>query len=236
VIQRWRPTRVTGLEVWNHPIPTATGMLPAYQALQVPALRQLTVETVHHARGGGSLWLAGGGAKSVFHVVPEYVHIPSGPQFAAHRGGHAWLRSHGQDGLVVDVGQTSIKLSTADGRRATIDRPAHFPAVTVADAPPSNPVELGNHAKRWLKQLLGTWPAKGIVLALPCEVYDNLRLGNSTWAGWQGTYAHGMVPTSFDNIWVINDAELAAVTARDELGPCLVLTVGFALGGARVHG
>lgn len=260
-IRRFRPEGVRPLEIWD--APAGEGKLherigaPLLDAVAgdpergearavelllealVPFLRRLHAEHAFEvAFLGGGLTLLEGLPPALPAAEPFALQLSGHGRFAAAPGGRAILARIGRPrGVVVDVGQTSVKVS-APARRTLVEREdGRSDVASVADA------------------IVRGIPAEGdaaMVLALPCELDDALVPGNSTYAGWEGDA--GLVPRLVQAVrdrlpdrhplrgddaafLVLNDAELVAVSGACELpGRKLVaLTLGHGPGAA-LHG
>jgi hypothetical protein len=186
--------------------------------------------------------LVGGGAGE---VVWTSARVPAQQaadgEHCAEQGGLAILARLGVRGLVVDLGQSRLKVSGAQRRVYSRD----FAQIPVS----RRPVELTGRAAlvafvaAALREAADEALPGAIVLALPCELAPDGALGTCSYP-WRagdtivpeilGAAGLAEVPTV-----LINDAELAAlgVAARGPSdgpcgGPTLVLTVGFGVGGA----
>jgi hypothetical protein len=162
--------------------------------------------------------------------------------FVGERGGNALL-GDGGSGVVVDVGQTAIKLS-ARGRRLVRARDLDLLPLELIDpggAPPRPEPRRLERAADFIGGAIAEFGSRGdrIVLALPCPVDDACVPGPCTY-GWQGEAGlvtailerSGLAPSE---VLVLNDAELAGETALLERdAPMLVLTLGFGPGAALV--
>jgi hypothetical protein len=227
---RVRPAGITALELWDLAVDGkslfAARHDPDFGARLARAVRLLrkTQQFVH-------LWIGGGGAARA--RLPAELAAAGLPftisplgQFAAAPGGLALAGTPRP--LVVDVGQTAIKLMWRDGQ-LRVDRQEERPDLRAFIA--------GAIARA--RALAG--PIDGVVLALPSEIDDALVPGACSYAELGGdaqlvadVLARARlcdVPTR-----VLNDAELAAVTAQREVPslPALVLTLGYGVGGALV--
>jgi hypothetical protein len=191
--------------------------------------------------------VAGGGAVddvvSALHgIVPAVA--ANDPLWLGERGGRALVHNAGGevDGcLVVDVGQTSIKRSwrgQRERRPRDLDRiPLEMNARTPAIRIPAR-----RETVAFLARALGCTPAPtSVVLGLPCEIDDALRVAGCSYP-WDDD-DDDLIPSLLSTAWigrdvtvlVLNDAELAAVGVddeRDDDGATLVLTVGLGLGAA----
>ena len=153
-------------------------------------------------------------------------------RFVGERGGQ---QVGGPSAVVVDVGQTAIKVS-GNGPRRIHERPPR-------QVPPGQLDADGiEHIRRVLAAELATTPSWApVVVAVPGEVGDDLTLGHSSygWSGRAGLLGQLLPPGAATTrpVWILNDVELAAESARAEIAPapgqaCLVVTLGFAPGGA----
>jgi hypothetical protein len=139
----------------------------------------------------------------------------------------------GTSAAIFDVGQTAIKVSRG-GLRQVHDRPPAERAQDGCDL--AGIAFIKGTLASGLKAAEAGAPA---VLAVPGEVGDDLTLGLSNYR-WQGRpgLIRDLLPSADDReVLVLNDAELAAESARLEVSPtrgkrCFVLTLGHAPGGA----
>ncbi len=133
------------------------------------------------------------------------------------------------DALVIDVGQTQIKISYGE-KRETFARDYDL-------------LPVGKHSKKgslldYIKQSLPSIQPEHIILALPCYIHDDLTLGGSSYAEMKQnpTLLHDLTLTYPTAKWqVINDAELATLCVNDCREKTLVLTLGFGIGGCIVE-
>ncbi|WP_143141479.1 hypothetical protein [Nannocystis exedens] len=184
--------------------------------------------------------LAGGAAG---HVRWDSSRVPAvcapEPERCAERGGLAVLA--GARGLVVDLGQSRLKILAGDGRRWS--SPRDLAAIPIS----TRPVDGAGRAALIAFVAAGLRAAAGagcerIVMALPCEIAPDGALGTCSYPWGAGepiveaflaAAGLGAVPTL-----LVNDAELAAIgVAEDGVAPgvTLVLTLGFGVGGALVE-
>src|SRR5262249_23032433 len=152
-----------------------------------------------------------------FHISPDGA-------FVGEAGGFALLREAGLSGLVVDVGQTAIKVSTESQRLIV---PRQFEQLPLASV-----VGGGQERVRpWMRycvadaiqQALGCkqspLPYGALVLALPCELDDRCVPGPCSYAGLEGdaAFVEDVLHLAGLGGWtalVLNDAELVAASAR----------------------
>lgn len=162
-------------------------------------------------------------------------------EHVAERAGLAILAQLDRRGLVVDLGQSRLKIG-ADTRRWVL--PRDFAAIPVSPRPIDDRgrAALVRFVAGALRTAADVAPPEAIVLAMPCEIADDGALGTCSYP-WQAgeaivpefLAAAGLagVPT-----FICNDAELAAigVAARAPVAATtLVLTIGFGVGGALVR-
>jgi hypothetical protein len=247
-VRRYHPPGVRALEVWDAVIDGA----PLY-LLPQPALPAALVELVHQLRAGvARRWreraalpqlriervlLGGGGATEETRAAL----VQAGVEAELHPDpvwiGEAGGRVLSPGGAVLELGQTSVKYSDADGR-VRVQRP-------LARVPLESESRMLDRA--WLRtqtlQFLagaarGRRRPEALVLAMPCELTDDLRVAGCSYPWTDGDpqliadllalAGLASVPTR-----VLNDAELAAVAAQQRHGPhTLVLTLGLGVGGA----
>jgi predicted NBD/HSP70 family sugar kinase len=138
----------------------------------------------------------------------------------------------GASAVIFDMGQTAIKVSR-DGVRRVYDRPP----------PEMGPDGCDLAGIAFIKQVVSTelaaaGPGARGVLAVPGDVRDDLTPGpsNYRWQGRTGFLRELLPPDGDYDVLVLNDAELAAESARLEVEPStggvFVVTLGHAPGGA----
>jgi len=230
----------------------------ALAASVVPAALQLhetfQIETLF--LGGGLLGIAGLRSGIEAAALPFEVVLASDPAWVGEPGGQAVLRQAGlPDGAVVDMGQTTIKAS-ARGVRVVKKRDVGVLPYRFIDASGHSRGGATEAAAAFLAGALAdllaaATPADAaVVLALPCPLDGACTPGPCTY-GWEGDRA--LLPRALQivderahpwpgarpRVLVLNDAELAAVSAGVETRRCgrtLCLTLGFGPGGALVEG
>ena len=200
-------------------------------------------------RGFSGVYLTGGGAARLapgFEGAPWPVWFGSEGAHAAEPGGRALLAGQGYDGWVVDLGQTSLKVF-AGGRRWAFPRDYEVLPVRRDDRVPLDDQReslrrfIGDALRRCLEE--GAPGPDAIVLALPSRLDDRGVPGGSSYHGMGGDdrlvsdacLRAGLPPLT---VFVLNDAELAAMTARLDRrrqGRTLVLTIGFGVGAALIE-
>jgi hypothetical protein len=242
--------------------------LPEFPRLLMQAVEELRAGTARRASGLSPpdicrriefLFVGGGdadrpglaealaGGSLPYHISPEEA-------FVGEAGGLALLRQERLDGLVIDVGQTAIKISAAN-RRLMV--PRDFERLPLAEGKKEKVrAALREFVAEAIRRAGGVSPLSaaktqgayaprspwGIVLALPCELDDDCVPGPCSYAGLEGdtTFVEDILRLAdMEGVpaLVLNDAELAAASAR--LSPhvpadriTLVLTLGFGVGGA----
>lgn len=227
-VAAWRCHRIVHLELWDaiqdgrtlaewrdHPgypgrlagavAALCDGSLPTASGFCFPAA----------CRSIASVWLCGGDARTS--ELAACLRLPAQVDpdglFAAVRAGRGLLD---EDGVVVDLGQTSAKVwSAAHGYRRVERQGRDFAALlaaTVADESPSS-----------------------LVLALPCEIFADALGPCSYFGGLALSTLSALLPCP---TLVANDADLAAASTIEARGASretmLVLTLGHGVGGALV--
>jgi hypothetical protein len=231
-----------------------------------------TLEALHHstaqppaahtglavARGFAGLVIGGGGLLRPGVVNALRAHHAAGhspwsrlmlepdPVFMAETGGHALAQGQGICPLIIDVGQTALKLMCAE-RRALVQRDWQTLPTAASVASDQQTIQRQN-LRRFVAEAARSFVQHGsarpdvVVLALPCELDDQGMPGHCTYAGLErdGAFADTMLAAAGLAelpCLLVNDAELAAVSARarwaNQLPPrTLVLTLGLGVGAA----
>ncbi len=186
----------------------------------------------------GAVVIGGGGASMRTCEALRRVGLPAdllpGAEYVGERGGYALLAAAGiGDGVVVDVGRSSIKISSPAGR-LRIARSDYADDDVEVDGP-----TFLVHALR-AAEITGS--ASGLVIALPCAIDGGGVLGACSYAGFAGRndlLAECLASAGLRDVptWILNDAELAALSAAQpsSYAPAatrLVLTIGSGVGGA----
>jgi hypothetical protein len=228
---RVRPAGVAPLELWDFTVDGKT-LFAARHDADFAARLARAVRVWRERHGFGHVWLGGGGVAraelpaELMRVGVPFTISPLG-QFAAGPGG---LRLAGTPRpLVVDVGQTALKLMWRDGR-LRVERDGERPDLRAF---------ISGAIDRARRQ---AGPIDAVVLALPSEIDDALLPGACSYPGLAGdarlvTDLLARAQLADVPALILNDAELAAVTAQREVPslPALVLTLGFGVGGALVY-
>lgn len=159
----------------------------------------------------------------------------------AERGGHAILARAGARGLVVDLGQSLLKVSGA--RRRVYPRDLGRIPLSTRPVDGAGRAELVAFVAAALREAAEDSAPEAIVLALPCEIADDGAVASCSypWGAGDPIAAEFLAAAGLAAVptWLINDAELAAVGVAEDgprRGTTLVLTLGFGVGGALVLG
>lgn len=251
MITRVHPSGVVPLELWD----VVVDGVPLYRHTP-QAQARATAQTVLALRDGSAcrrlgqrlpasafsqVWVGGGGDVDAVVAALLAVGVDA---VAAHEpvaiaavGGFALARDAGlADPLVVDVGQTSLKWFSA-AARGRLTRPDLLDRAAAVDWLASA-VTSAVSASVEVQKL---WNCRGVVLALPAEINDDLAVADCSYPWDDGdrllvpdvVRAAGLVVPTL----VLNDAELAAVSVQQQrpVLPTLVLTVGTGVGAALVR-
>lgn len=195
------------------------------------------------------LYLAGGGAQRVVDDLQAgpwlSVHLNPDCDFAGSAGGEFLLAQQGLTGWVLDLGQSTLKISSTDQRRTWTRDLTQLP---IRQNQPGSPNEQRVKLRYFLAAALQEFrsqtstPPEGIVCALPSRLDDTGMPEGSSYIGMGGDVtllpdALALAGLKRTQILALNDAELAAISAQ--LDPrvqatTLVLTLGFGVGAALI--
>lgn len=184
--------------------------------------------------------LAGGASG---HVQWDSHRIPAtraaDPERCAERGGRAILA--GARGLVVDLGQSLLKIVDADGRRWSFPRDLAAIPISTRPVDGAGRETLINFVAAGLRTAAAA-ACERLVMALPCEISPAGELGTCSypWHAGEPIVEAFLAAAGLTNVptLLVNDAELAAIgVAEDGVAPgvTLVLTLGFGVGAALVE-
>ncbi|MEP7124688.1 MAG: hypothetical protein ABJE95_27415 [Byssovorax sp.] len=191
-----------------------------------------------------AIFAGGGGVTGAIEAALRAIGLPfhRGDAFAGEAGGLDLLDAIGsRSGLVVDVGQSAIKIS-ARGGRVRIDRDFQRLPVTRPLGDRGDPRDPFRDfvAASVAAAMRDFGEADALVLALPAELDDDGRPEGSSYPGLQGdrelaaeVLKRAGIPGA--RAILLNDAELCALSARRVVparSTALVLTIGFGIGGA----
>lgn len=254
---RLKPDGVEPVELWDLEVPG--GILwekqddPDFPAILAAALGALQRGEARCRWSEGSLEacrsfervvLAGGRATSLPAMDFPVSVLPGGGGgpariVAAARGPGAW---------VLDLGQSTAKLSTGESyverRRDLGWLPIRRPGTTDEDMDGRrrDVAEQRRALRRFLGEVIAEARAAhgdpaSLLLALPCELSDVVP-GGSSYIGMAGDaeLVADVAEAAGCRAEVLNDAELAAlaVLESEPVGKVLIVTLGFAVGGALV--
>jgi hypothetical protein len=169
--------------------------------------------------------------------------------FNGARGGFELLQAHGLSGWVADLGKSQLKLA-APRRRWTFPRDWKRLRIAGDVSPAEEPAQ-----RRRLREFIAlklqfamaesSQRPRAIVFALPAKLDDDGTPRSSNYAGMADDRA--LLPDALVMagsaglpLFVLNDAELAALSARLDarlagFRKVLVLTLGFGIGAALIH-
>jgi hypothetical protein len=200
-VSRVREPGLVPLEIWNRPV--RGGLLYEHPEELWGAIRGIEFDSV----------FLGGGRTVPIPRLPYRVEVSPDGAFVGEKGGLALLKGRG---AVIDVGQSAIKVSW-NGTRRTIPRPSGLGS--------------GGRLREFLASAIPAAPA--FVIALPCEIDDAGIPGACTY-GWEGDatlVADAMRLAGADgDVFLLNDAELAALSCPKIGERTLVVTIGYAVG------
>ncbi|HEU0008838.1 MAG TPA: hypothetical protein VFT34_03375 [Verrucomicrobiae bacterium] len=181
--------------------------------------------------------------------LPWPVFFGADALFAGERGGFDLLRVRAPSGWVADLGKSQFKLS-APGRRWVFARDwIRLPQAY--QVPPAQVPAQRRRLREFIAMSLQLAMAESsqrpqaLVFAIPTRLDADGTPGNNNYAGLTGDRAllpEALALAGLDALplFVLNDAELAALSARTDgrLGgfrKVLVLTLGFGIGAAMIH-
>ncbi len=205
-------------------------------------------------RGFDAVFLTGGRSadrllRAELSKFPGAILFAEEPVFAGERGGFELLRSRDLSGWVADLGKSQLKLS-APGRRWQFSRDwtrlRSSCQVSLQEIPAQR-----RRLREFIALKLQTALAESglrpqaLVSALPSRLDEDGTPGTSGYAGMQGDRTLLRDATDLAGLpglplFVLNDAELAALGAREDprlagFGKVLVLTLGFGIGAALIQ-
>lgn len=265
-LQRLTLPGIEPLELWDMTL----GKQTLWDRMTSPDFASALLEAIHLLKQGKacsrsdgplterlrdiSMVVIGGGrakalqAVNCWHNAPVPVHFDDAGFFVAETGGRDLLPAH--EGLILDLGQTAIKVMIA-GKRIRYERDLDVLPIAPDPAHGSQQLEeLKTFVCRAIQASCASHNDELIpsdmVIALPCEIASDGTPGGSSYGGLKGNkhfipdLLADLVPGSW-RVRLLNDAELAAHSMRlkrpvHEGQTALVLTVGFGVGAALVSG
>jgi len=159
----------------------------------------------------------------------------------AERGGRAILARAGKRGLVVDLGQSRLKVSGA--RRWVLARDLERIPISGRPVDGRGRAALIEFVAAALREAAAEEPPEALVLALPCEIGEDGAVGTCSypWEAGEPIVREILIRAGLYEVpgWLLNDAELAGLGVAEDApgdGVTLVLTLGFGVGAALVRG
>jgi hypothetical protein len=255
MLARHRDPRVVPLEPWD----LIVDGVPLYRAERARGFGAVLARGVEALRSGaaasesGALFpdacrtiqrvvLAGGAAADLEWPSALPVSVAPAGEFCGERGGLSILERAGARGIVVDLGQSRLKVSSRAARRVY---PRDLAAIPLSGRPVDGRGReaLVAFVAGALIEACAVATPEALVIGLPCEISPEGRIGACSYPWDEGDSivveileraGLGEVPGT-----LLNDAELAAVGVAEHdpaAGTALVLTLGFSVGGALVLG
>lgn len=195
-----------------------------------------------------AVYVGGGGALDprIINALKQLsvpIIVATDPVFSGVPGGAKILADHGLEGIVIDVGQTQIKIANA-GELHTFKR--DFDSIPIRSEIESDQdaIQLQSFIRYVSSSIAEVIKdiakPKGIALALPCDINNDGILGGSSYAGMKGNA--DLVDSIIHHanlegvqVLLLNDAELTAASALHDKNvikfkKILVITLGFAVG------
>jgi hypothetical protein len=179
--------------------------------------------------------MGSGGQAGLPIEAPYRVELSPDGAFVGERGGIELLKQAARtSGLVVDVGQSAIKV-TSWGRetaRRTIPRDAGQLPIRPPNVVDTDVAEQRRRARTFLAKALRG--GRDIVLALPCEIDDRGTPGRCSYIGWEGDSrliadALRLAGAADAEVWLLQDSELAGLSCPAIGKRTLVVTLGYAV-------
>ncbi len=239
-IVAWRPPGITPLEIWNAAIDGSTLFERRSDAGFFEALGRAIMVAVPRESWRAAA-LVGGGverarATDAFARAGHAIAILDDDPFFTASGARVAL---GDETVVVDVGQTSLKASSATGTLRMARKPAFSDASSLATT-----------VGRCVRMVHGSSACETLVVAVPCALEGDgarLSLGPSSYPleGDPRPFVDTVVRAAEiepREVRIVNDAVLAAWVVERRIGasggsdPLLVLTVGHGVGAATIAG
>ncbi|MES2672737.1 MAG: hypothetical protein V4660_00790 [Pseudomonadota bacterium] len=252
---------ITPLEIWDCITPQGILWDSMYKQ-DFPEILKNVIQQIHvglavtasqleinpAAMAFDAIYVAGGGALDprIIHSLKQLsvpIIVAEDPVFSGVPGGNKILANHGLEGIVIDVGQTQIKIASVGGLH-TFKR--DFDSIPIrSEAETDQDVAQLQAFVRYVSSSIveaikDTAKPKGIVLALPCDINHDGILGGSSYTGMKNNtdlvdsiIRHANLEDV--QVLLLNDAELTAASALQDKNvikfkKILVITLGFAVG------
>lgn len=268
-VTRVRAVGVYPVEVWD--VEVGGGLLgdfidsEEFSRQLLTALRAIRVgdaktATVHdHAsllpcEGFEAVFICGGNVRreeleSVL-MQPDFaLHISGADEFVTRAGGQEVLARRGCAGIIVDIGQSAIKISTGSLRFRYERDFSILPAIGLSDVVDKD--RYRSVLRRFVAESIhdacsriGSFKFDSVLFALPCELDEQGIPGSSSYPGMEGEGQFlpktiRLAGLKVENLFVINDAELAAVSVTldpqvKQYEKVMVVTLGYGVGGALI--
>ncbi len=260
-IQRVIIPEITPLEIWDCITPKGILWNSMYKD-DFPEILKDVIQQIHAglavtasqleinpiATAFDALYIAGGGALDINIINSlQQLSLPmivaEDPIFSGVVGGNKILANYGLTGLVVDVGQTQIKIANA-GELHRFKR--DFSAIPIrndkANDQDATQLQLliGYISSSITQSIKNMAKPQGMILALPCDIDNDGVLGGSSYTGMKGNtdlidliiHHAGLEGVQ---VLLLNDAELTASSALYDkniikFNKILVVTLGFGVG------
>jgi hypothetical protein len=253
MLVRHRDPRVVPLEVWDLVIDGAT-LYEADRGVGFGAVLGRAVEQLIDGVAVSESWpafpeacreirrvvLVGGAARTVVWRGRVPALVARDAELCAERGGRAILARAGVRGLVVDLGQSRLKIHGP--RRRVLARDLGRIPISGRPVDGRGRDALLEFVAGALREAAADEMPEALVLALPCEIGADGAVGTCSypWEAGEPIVHEILMRAGLAGVpgWLLNDAELAAIgVAEDEPGPgvTLVLTLGFGVGAALVR-
>lgn len=234
-VSRLRAPNIVPLEIWD--LELGTGILHDEPRRLVEGLELLrrgqgrtrwSRSPLERCMGFDSVFLGGGRAAPPPGPVSYRWELAPDGAFVGAKGG---------EDVMIDVGQTAIKVF--DGGRRVLPRDTSSLPVRSPEAPDRDVEEQRRRARRFLAEALSpVRDRRRFVIALPCEVDDACAPGRCSYIGWEGDV--DLLPDALRcaevradaEVLVTSDAELAALSCPYLGRKTLVVTVGYSIGAA----
>lgn len=231
--------------LWDHMYTNDFASLLAGCLLQIRSASATTLskaEIPDYAQDYDALYIMGGGSENraiitQLQQLPIPLIIAQNPIYCALDAAQQLLTASEKSGMVVDVGQTQIKI-VVEGKYFSY--PRDLLQLPIEETCPQKNA-LANFIATSISISTDKAP-ENIILALPCTIDENLNLGPCSYQQMHNNreLINEIIDSTELNkstIQIINDAELAGLAAsRDKrltsFKKVLVITLGFGVGAA----
>ena len=205
------------------------------------------------SQGFDAVFVAGGGSdNSLIQMglrrLPFPVIFSSDPVFSGSNGGKVILKRQYFNNIIIDVGQSQIKISMNDENKIYKRNFSELPISIDSDSKVlANKITIfENYLITSINDFLELRPSPNtVVFALPCSISLNGTLGSCSFSGIENnnTVIENIVKKSTLNcaqVLLLNDAELSSYEALDDsrlqkFNKILVITIGFGVGATIIN-